>query len=86
MTTFTMDIEDYFALISEVERLTEVNKKLKSQIRQQPSNAKKLTKSEVSQIRDLKRKGYKVNELAAIFDVGHSTISRIVRHVYWKGF
>lgn len=85
MTTFTMDIEDYDALIAEVERLTEANKKLKLQIRQQPSNTKKLTKSEVSQIRDLKRKGYKVNELADIFDVNHSTISRIVRHVYWKG-
>lgn len=85
MTTFTMDIDDYFALIAEVERLTEANKKLKLQIRQQPSNTKKLTKSEVSQIRDLNRKGYKVNELADIFDVNHSTISRIVKHVYWKG-
>lgn len=80
-----MTLDDYDALIAEVERLTSVNKRLKSQIRQQPSNSKKLTKSEVSQIRDMYRKGYKVTELADIFDVNHSTVSRIVQHVYWKG-
>lgn len=47
MTTIVMQIEDYDALIGEVERLTEVNKSLKLQIRQQPSNKKKLTWSEV---------------------------------------
>lgn len=83
--TIVLDAEDYDALIAEVERLTEANKRLKSQIRQQPSNSKKLTKSEVSQIRDMYRKGYKVTELAVIFDVAKSTISRIVKHVYWKG-
>lgn len=81
----SMDRDDYDALIAEVERLTEANKRLKSQIRQQPSNAKKLTKGEVQQIRDLKRKGYKVTELAVIFDVAKSTISRITKNVYWKG-
>lgn len=80
-----MTQDDYDALHDEVERLTEVNKRLKSQIRQQPSNAKKLTKGEVQQIRDLKRKGYKVTELAVIFDVAKSTISRITKNVYWKG-
>ncbi|WP_079631246.1 helix-turn-helix domain-containing protein, partial [Mycobacteroides abscessus] len=77
MTTIVMQIEDYDALHDEVERLTEVNKSLKLQIRQQPSNKKKLTWSEVKQIRDLYRKGYKVTELAVIFDVNHSTVSRI---------
>lgn len=81
----SMDRDDYDALIAEVERLTEANKRLKSQIRQQPSNSKKLTKSEVSQIRDMYRKGYKVTELAVIFDVAKSTISRITKNVYWKG-
>lgn len=85
MTTYVMDIEDYDALIAEVERLTEANKTLKLRIRQQPSNVKKLTKGEAKQIRELYRKGYKVNELADIFDVNHSTVSRIVRNVYWKG-
>lgn len=80
-----VDVRDYDALHDEVERLTEVNKKLKLQIRQQPSNSKKLTKGEAKQIRDMYRKGYKVTELAAIFDVNHSTVSRIVKHVYWKG-
>lgn len=83
--TIVLDAEDYDALIAEVERLTEANKRLKSQIRQQPSNSKKLTKGEAKQIRDLYRKGYKVTELAGIFDVNHSTVSRIVQHVYWKG-
>ncbi|SIC88370.1 helix-turn-helix domain-containing protein [Mycobacteroides abscessus] len=81
----SMDRDDYDALIAEVERLTEANKRLKSQIRQQPSNSKKLTKGEAKQIRDMYRKGYKVTELAVIFDVNHSTVSRIVKHVYWKG-
>ncbi|MDB2215357.1 helix-turn-helix domain-containing protein [Mycobacteroides abscessus] len=80
-----MTQDDYDALHDEVERLTEANKRLKSQIRQQPSNAKKLTKGEVQQIRDMYRKGYKVTELAVIFDVAKSTISRITKNVYWKG-
>ncbi|WP_234796387.1 helix-turn-helix domain-containing protein [Mycobacteroides chelonae] len=82
--TIVMQIEDYDALIGEVERLTEVNKSLKLQIRQQPSNKKKLTWSEVKQIRDLYRKGYRVKELATIFDVASSTTSRIVRNIYFK--
>ena len=80
-----MTQDDYDALHDEVERLTEANKRLKSQIRQQPSNAKKLTSGEAKQIRDMYRKGYKVTELAVIFDVNHSTISRITKNVYWKG-
>ena len=84
MTTIVMQIEDYDALHDEVERLTEVNKSLKLQIRQQPSNKKKLTWCEVKHIRDMYRKGYKVKELATIFDVNHSTTSRIVRNIYFK--
>ena len=47
-------------------------------------NAKKLTRSEVAHIRQLKRSGWKQSALAEIYDVNPATISRIVRGQYHK--
>lgn len=47
-------------------------------------NAKKLTDREVSEIRDMKRRGWTNVEIATTFDVNRATISRIVRGQYHK--
>jgi hypothetical protein len=48
-------------------------------------NRKKLLPSEVAQIRNMKRAGYRQSQLAEMFDVNPATISRIVRKVYHTG-
>ena len=47
-------------------------------------NRKKLTKSEVEEIREMKRNGSTQSVLAEIFDVNPATISRIIRGQYHK--
>ncbi|WP_234802556.1 helix-turn-helix domain-containing protein [Mycobacteroides salmoniphilum] len=48
-------------------------------------NRRKLTGSDVREIRDMYRKGWKQKDLAYSFDVNPATISRIVRRQYHKG-
>ncbi len=50
-----------------------------------PDNRPKLTKREVKALREHKRKGgWSNSELAALYDVNPSTVSRIVRGQYHK--
>jgi len=51
---------------------------------QRPNNNRKLTESEVQEIRDRHRAGEKNVDLAYSFDVNPATISRIVRGQYHK--
>ena len=48
-------------------------------------NSKKLSPRDVKVIRDMKRSGKSVTDIAIIFDVHHATISRIVRGIYHRG-
>lgn len=48
------------------------------------NNRPKLAESDVKTIRQLKRDGMSVREIADIYDVNKSTISRIVRREYHK--
>lgn len=45
-------------------------------------NRPKLGKNEVENIKELRRAGYKIAEIADIYDVNKSTISRTLRGVY----
>lgn len=47
-------------------------------------NRPKLTEIDVKYIRQLRRDGLKIREIADIYDVNKSTISRILRGVYHK--
>lgn len=49
-----------------------------------PNNNRKLTSTEVQEIRDAYRGGISQASLADIFDVNRATISRIVRNQYHK--
>lgn len=48
-------------------------------------NRRKLTGSDVRDIRDMYRRGWKQKDLAESFDVNRATISRIVRRQYHRG-
>lgn len=47
------------------------------------SNRKKLSRKEADEIRRLSRAGFTNSELAEAFDVNKTTISRIVRGIYY---
>lgn len=47
-------------------------------------NRPKLGRGEVERIREMRRAGYKVCEIADSFDVNKSTVSRILRGEYHK--
>lgn len=51
----------------------------------QRPNRRKLTASDVREIRDMYRRGWTQKDLAYSFDVNRATISRIVRRQYHKG-
>ena len=74
------------AMFSEVESLLSENESLRIRIQEletRPTasidNRPKLTAHEVKVVRDLKRAGESQADIADIFDVNPSTISRIVR-------
>lgn len=48
------------------------------------NNRHKLGQGEVSRIREMRRAGYKVREIAESFDVNKTTVSRILRGEYHK--
>lgn len=73
-------------LIGEIDAVLEENRSLRKQVEELESerynNGPKLTRDDVSKIRDLRRAGYKIGEIAEIYDVNKSTISRTVRGIY----
>jgi DNA-binding NarL/FixJ family response regulator len=76
-------------LVEGIVALIDENERLRKQISagstsSQRSNKKKLTKRDVSMMRDLKRLGASNQELAVAYDVHHATVSRTVRGIYWK--
>lgn len=48
------------------------------------NNKPKLGQGEVTRIREMRRAGYKIREIADSFDVNKSTVSRILRGEYHK--
>lgn len=72
-------LDDIQTLVRELATRAEVPKTYYT-----PSNQKKLTRREVDRIRELKRNGMKVTEIADVFDVHRSTVTRIINRTYWK--
>lgn len=77
--TIVQVINDLAALVEENQRLREENAQLKAR---RLDNRPKLGTKEVENIKDLRRAGYKVAEIAEIYDVNKSTISRTLRGIY----
>lgn len=73
-------------LIIELDELLDENRKLreenKSLRERRLDNRPKLNHKDVVNIKDLRRAGYKVEEIAEIYDVNKSTISRTLRGIY----
>lgn len=69
------------ALLEENDRLVKENEALKAK---PTDNRPKLTDSDVKTIRQLKRGGMSTREIAEIYDVNKSTISRIIRREYHR--
>lgn len=69
------------AVLEENDRLIKENEALKAK---PTDNRPKLTDREVKEIRDMRRMGLSTREIADIYDVNKSTISRIVRREYHK--
>ena len=77
------DLADFAKALTAV---LEENERLIKELEQKPvmDNRPKLTEADVKTIRGLKRGGMSVREIADIYDVNKSTISRIVRGEYHK--
>lgn len=75
-------------VMSEIMDLYEERRELREQLAavaaQRLDNRPKLGKGEVSQIREMRRAGVKLADIADSFDVNKSTVSRIVKGVYHK--
>ena len=69
------------ALLREREELYEELERLRQRIH---NNRPKLGTKEVANIRDMRRGGYTVREIAEVYDVNKSTVSRILRGEYHK--
>lgn len=48
-------------------------------------NAKKLTRREVAEIREMNRAGFSQATIAEVYDLNPATVSRIIRGIYYKG-
>lgn len=65
--------------------VVEENQHLRHQLRERRAeNRKKLSAEDAELIRDMHRVGWTVTQLAYVFDVNKSTISRIVRGMYYR--
>ena len=76
------------AIAAAIEALMDENDRLKreiEQLKETRNNQKKLTDREVSDIRAIKRSGLSNRDIADIYDLNPSTVSRIVRGHYHKG-
>ena len=73
------------AIAAAIEALMDENDRLKreiEQLKETRNNQKKLTDREVSSIRAIKRSGLSNRDIADIYDLNPSTVSRIVRGIY----
>lgn len=73
------------AIAAAIEALMDENDRLKreiEQLKETRNNQKKLTDREVSDIRAIKRSGLSNRDIADIYDLNPSTVSRIVRGIY----
>lgn len=74
-------------LIQEIDALVKERDMLREQLAHHlvPDNLKKLSEREVKEIRNLARVSHMTQrEIAESYDVNPSTVSRIVRGMYWK--
>jgi DNA-binding MarR family transcriptional regulator len=82
------DMPTFVQLVKEIDALIRERDELKQRLEtvDGPTNQKKLTTREVTQIRDLWRSTANTQrDIAEIYDVNPSTVSRIIRGQYWKG-
>jgi DNA-binding MarR family transcriptional regulator len=84
MDTPTIDalIREFNSVVAERD---EIRRRLDTQFPEPPSNQKKLTNREVTEIRNLARVSHMTQrEIADCYDVNPSTVSRILKGVYWN--
>lgn len=74
-------LQELDALITERDFLRAELEALKAK---QYNNRPKLGRGEVARIHEMRRAGYKLQEIADSFDVNKTTVSRIVRGEYHK--
>jgi DNA-directed RNA polymerase specialized sigma subunit len=77
------------ALIAEINALVSERNELQMRLddieQAEDSNKKKLSDREVKEIRNLNKASHLTQrEIADIYDINPSTVSRIVRGMYWK--
>jgi DNA-binding MarR family transcriptional regulator len=82
------DMPTFVALVKEIDALIRERDELLQRVAgmDEPINQKKLSSREVKEIRNLNRTSHITQrEIAEIYDVNPSTVSRIIRGQYWKG-
>lgn len=81
MSTLLTVLKEFDEILEERDALRERVKQLEAKT---SDNKRKLSKSEVSSIRGMRRAGFKLQEIADTFDINQATVSRIVRGEYHK--
>lgn len=81
------DLPTFVKLVKEIDALVKERDELRQQVArfEEPDNIKKLSEREATEIRNLARVSHMTQrEIAESYDVNPSTVSRIVRGMYWK--
>lgn len=81
MSTLLAVIQELDEILAERDRLQRRVEELEAQ---RFNNRHKLGQGEVGRIREMRRAGYKVREIAESFDINKTTVSRILRGQYHK--